>query len=41
MIFFDGGVIVEKGPPELFFTNPSSERARKFMERLIKRTRRE
>jgi len=41
MIFFDGGVIVERGPPELFFTNPSSERAKRFMQRLIKRTRRE
>lgn len=41
MIFFDEGVIAERGPPELFFTNPSSERAKRFMQRLIKRTRRE
>jgi len=41
MIFFDQGMIVEGGPPELFFTNPSSDRARRFMARLIKRTRRE
>jgi len=41
MIFFDEGTIVERGPPELFFTNPSSDRARRFMARLIKRTRRE
>jgi len=41
MIFFDEGTIVETGPPELFFTNPQSERAKKFMARLIKRTRRE
>ena len=41
MIFLDEGMIVERGPPELFFTNPSSERARRFMARLIKRTRRE
>jgi len=41
MIFFDEGVIVERGTPERFFTNPSSERARRFMARLIKRTRRE
>jgi len=40
MIFLDEGVIVERGPPELFFTNPSSERAKRFMARLIKRTRR-
>jgi len=41
MIFFDKGTIVETGPPELFFTNPRSERAKKFMARLIKRTKRE
>ena len=41
MIFFDEGTIVERGPPERFFTKPSSERARRFMARLIKRTRRE
>lgn len=41
MIFFDEGSIIETGPPELFFTNPRSERAKKFMARLIKRTRRE
>jgi ABC-type polar amino acid transport system ATPase subunit len=40
MIFFDEGTIIERGSPELFFTNPSSERARRFMARLIKRTRR-
>lgn len=40
MIFLDEGVVVEKGPPEQFFTRPSSERARKFMKRLIERTRR-
>ncbi len=41
MIFLDEGSIVERGPPELFFTNPSSDRARRFMARLIKQTRRE
>jgi polar amino acid transport system ATP-binding protein len=41
MIFFDEGTIVETGSPEQFFTNPQSERAQKFMMRLIKRTRRE
>jgi len=41
MIFFDEGTIVETGPPERFFTNPRSERAKRFMARLIKRTRRE
>jgi len=41
MIFFDEGMIVETGPPERFFTNPESERAKKFMARLIKRTKRD
>jgi len=41
MVFLDDGVVVERGPPELFFTKPSSERARRFMARLIKRTQRE
>jgi len=41
MLFFDEGTIIERGPPERFFTRPSSERARRFMARLIKRTRRE
>jgi polar amino acid transport system ATP-binding protein len=41
MVFFDEGSIVETGQPELFFTNPGSERAKKFMARLIKRTKRD
>jgi len=41
MLFFDEGMIIERGQPELFFTNPSSDRAKRFMARLIKRTRRE
>jgi polar amino acid transport system ATP-binding protein len=41
MIFFDEGSIVETGQPELFFTNPESDRAKKFMARLIKRTKRD
>jgi polar amino acid transport system ATP-binding protein len=41
MIFYDEGAIVEMGPPEQFFTAPQSERARRFMTRLIKKTKRE
>ncbi|MEM2103098.1 MAG: amino acid ABC transporter ATP-binding protein [Candidatus Bathyarchaeia archaeon] len=41
MIFYDEGTIVETGSPEVFFTNPESERAKKFMARLIKKTKRE
>ncbi len=41
MIFYDEGSIVETGPPELFFNSPNSERAKKFMTRLINKTQRE
>lgn len=41
MIFYDGGAIVETGSPDQFFTNPQSERAKKFMTRLLKKTKRE
>ena len=41
MIFYDEGKIVETGQPEHFFKNPHSERARKFLTRLIKKTQRE
>ncbi|MGA2386079.1 MAG: amino acid ABC transporter ATP-binding protein [Candidatus Bathyarchaeia archaeon] len=41
MIFYDQGTIVETGTPEHFFKNPNSERAQKFMTRIIKRTMRE
>lgn len=41
MIFYDAGTIVETGTPEQFFTNPQSDRAKKFMTRLILKTKRE
>ena len=41
MIFFDEGTVVETGSPEQFFTSPQSERAKKFMTRLIMKTKRE
>ena len=31
VVFFDGGDIVETGTPEEFFTNPETERARRFL----------
>lgn len=31
VVFFDGGDIVETGTPEKFFTNPETERARRFL----------
>ncbi len=41
MIFYDEGTIVETGPPEHFFNNPKSERAKRFLMRLTKGTERE
>lgn len=32
IIFLDGGSIVEESEPETFFTNPSTDRARKFLD---------
>ena len=41
MIFYDQGSIVETGTPEHFFNHPNSERAQKFMTRIINRTMRD
>jgi len=35
VIFLDGGVIVESGPPSEFLTNPKTERARGFLHRIL------
>ena len=32
VVFLEKGIIIEKSDPETFFTNPSSERVRKFLE---------
>jgi len=43
-MFLDGGVIVERGPPEQMLTSPKSERVKAFLrkiERLELRRRRE
>ncbi len=32
VVFLDGGVIVEQSPPEIFFTNPQTQRARDFLQ---------
>lgn len=32
VVFLDGGVIVEQSPPEVFFTNPRTQRARDFLQ---------
>ena len=35
IVFIDGGVIVEEGPPEEFFANAKSDRAREFVDKII------
>ncbi len=35
MIFMDAGEIVEEGHPEHFFTNPQSDRCRKFLSQIL------
>jgi len=35
MVFMDAGEIVEISPPEKFFTNPSSERCKAFLEQIL------
>ncbi len=37
VVFMDGGVIVEQGPPTEMFRNPRHERTRKFLGRLLQR----
>jgi len=34
IIFMEGGVILERGTPEEFFTNPKTDRARQFLKKL-------
>jgi ABC-type polar amino acid transport system ATPase subunit len=38
MIFYDEGKIIERGRPSIFFNAPSTDRAKRFMDRIIKRT---
>jgi putative lysine transport system ATP-binding protein len=35
VVFMDGGVIVEEGPPEVIFENPKMERTRTFLRRTL------
>lgn len=41
MIFYDEGTIIETGTPSLFFNAPNTDRAKKFMTRIINKTTRE
>ena len=35
VVMMDGGVIIEEGTPEHFFTNPSHERTRQFLSKIL------
>jgi ABC-type polar amino acid transport system ATPase subunit len=35
MIFMDQGEIIERSPPEQFFSNPETERCRQFLEQVL------
>lgn len=35
VVFLDGGVIVEQGAPDTFFSNPQQERTKHFLERVM------
>ena len=35
VLFLDGGVLAEDSPPEEFFTNPKSQRAKDFLEKIL------
>ena len=37
IVVFDHGGIVEAGPPKEIFTRPSTERARNFLRRMLRR----
>jgi aspartate/glutamate/glutamine transport system ATP-binding protein len=36
VLFMDEGVILEEGPPEHFFTNPTHERTKQFLSRILR-----
>ena len=35
VVMMDGGVIIEEGPPEHFFTAPSHERTKQFLSKIL------
>ena len=35
VFFMDGGVVVEHGPPDSFFSNPQTQRARAFLSKIL------
>jgi polar amino acid transport system ATP-binding protein len=35
VLFLDGGLLVEESAPEEFFSNPKSQRAKDFLEKVL------
>ena len=35
VLFFDQGLIVEEGPPDVIFTNPRQERTQAFLRKIL------
>jgi glutamate transport system ATP-binding protein len=35
VIFMDEGVIVEESTPDVFFTNPKTDRAKRFLDKIL------
>ncbi|TPJ53886.1 amino acid ABC transporter ATP-binding protein, partial [Mesorhizobium sp. B2-6-7] len=35
VVFMDGGMVIEEGPPKLIFGSPRHERTRAFLSRII------
>lgn len=38
VVFMDGGIIVEDGPPDVIFNNPKNERTRSFLTRILNKS---
>jgi ABC-type polar amino acid transport system ATPase subunit len=36
VVFMDGGVVVEEGPPEQLFDTPKTDRARDFFRKILR-----
>jgi ABC-type polar amino acid transport system ATPase subunit len=35
VVMMDDGLVIEEGPPEHFFTQPSNERTRQFLSKIL------
>jgi len=35
VLFFDGGLLLEEAPPDVFFSDPKSERGKLFLSQIL------